>query len=187
MSLGVRFVKTLTRRLPITIARRPRPGVAEDELPLARREFVPFTSFGRFSGVFSTGEDPFWLIATDHGPVRHFDHGERGVYSFSPQASDSEGADYIVRSKTVSGISLIPGRKAVSDSFFVLQGASTASLPTDVCFDRELPCTRLPRDRRYGSFTFDLDSGLYVAGALFDTVFMNYDDEGNPVFSNACE
>lgn len=47
--------------------------------------------------------------------------------------------------------------------------------------------TRAPRDRRYNSFTFDIDSGLYVAGALFDTVFMNFDDEGVPDFVNDCE
>ena len=65
-----------------------------------------------------------------------------------------------------------------------LQGAYTASLPVDVCFDREVPFTRIPKDRRYASVAFDLDSGLYVAGGLYDTVFMNFDDEGQPVFAD---
>lgn len=56
-----------------------------------------------------------------------------------------------------------------------------------MCYDRELPYRRAPRDRVYSSFTFDIDSGLYVAGALFDTVFMNFDEEGQPVFVNDCE
>lgn len=67
------------------------------------------------------------------------------------------------------------------------QGAFTATLPADVCFDRELPFSREPKDRRYASITFDLDSGLYVAGALHDTVFMNFDEDGQPVFTNDCE
>ena len=59
-SLGVRFVKVLTRRLSMPIARRGRNAVAgDDESPPARREFVPFAGFGAYSGVFVTGEDPF--------------------------------------------------------------------------------------------------------------------------------
>lgn len=61
-----------------------------------------------------------------------------------------------------------------------------ASLPEDMCIDREMPYTKIARDRRYGSFTYDMDSGLYVAGGLFDTVFMNFDDEGVPVYVNDC-
>lgn len=49
-----------------------------------------------------------------------------------------------------------------------------------------MPYTRVPKDRRYAGLTFDLDSGLYVAGALYDTVFMNFDEEGQPVFTNEC-
>lgn len=66
------------------------------------------------------------------------------------------------------------------------QGCFTSTLPTDVCFDRELPFTRVPKDRRYAAITFDFDSGLYVAGALHDTIFMNFDEEGQPVFVNDC-
>lgn len=84
------------------IARRGRNAVAgDDESPPARREFVPFAGFGAYSGVFVTGEDPFWLVASDHGPVRLFDHGEKGVYSFSPIFFTAADAHYIVQSKTV--------------------------------------------------------------------------------------
>jgi cleavage and polyadenylation specificity factor subunit 1 len=44
----------------------------------------------------------------------------------------------------------------------------------------------VPKDRRYAAITFDFDSGLYVAGALHDTVFMNFDEDGQPVFVNDC-
>lgn len=62
----------------------------------------------------------------------------------------------------------------------------TAKLPSEFCFDRELPFTRIPRDRRYGSVVFNQPSGMYVGGAVFDTEFMNFDEEGVPVFVNDC-
>lgn len=67
------------------------------------------------------------------------------------------------------------------------QGAYSACLPSDVCFDREVSFTRIPKDRRYASVAFDLDSGLYVAGGLYDTVFVNFDDEGQRVFTDDCK
>lgn len=87
------------------IVRRGRKPVAEDAEPTpARREFVPFSNFAAHSGVFVTGEDPFWLVASDHGPVRLFDHGEKGVYSFSPIFFNAGDAQYVVQSKAVRAL-----------------------------------------------------------------------------------
>lgn len=66
------------------------------------------------------------------------------------------------------------------------QGLGIASLPPDICLDRDLPYVHIPRDRRYASITFDIDSGLYVAGALFDTTFLSFDEEGEPAFVPDC-
>ncbi|SCZ90601.1 BZ3500_MvSof-1268-A1-R1_Chr9g10894 [Microbotryum saponariae] len=160
-SLGVRFVKMLTKRLPLPVRRKAKRGLDEEEpLPSPRREFIPFINIDGFSGWFVTGDDPFWFIASDHGPVRYVESSEKNLYGFSPSAN---GDGYLVQSK---------------DSLYA------ASLPYDVCFDREMPYQRVPKDRRYAAVTFDLDSGLYVAGALYDTVFMNFDDEGKPVYVN---
>ncbi|KAL8292101.1 hypothetical protein RQP46_001567 [Phenoliferia psychrophenolica] len=157
-SLGVRFVKVLVKRLPAPRTKRT-PG---DTLEAPRRDLVPFHDVQGFSGAFVLGEDPFWLVAADHGQAHLYEHGEKGVYGFSPCRFEEEGG-YVVQSR---------------------EGASVATLAPGVCFDREMPYVRVPRDRRYAAFTFDLDSGLYVCGALFDTVFMNFDDEGKPVFVN---
>lgn len=131
-----------------------------------------------------TGDDPLWLIASDHGSAKLIDHSEKSVYAFSPVAFAAEGAHYLVQSRTVSLV--LPRLRPLTDGFRRNQDVSIASLPKGICIDRELPTTRIPRDRRYGSFTFDIDSGFYVAGALFDTVFMNFDEEGVPVFVNDC-
>ncbi|KAK4697553.1 cleavage and polyadenylation specificity factor subunit 1, partial [Phenoliferia sp. Uapishka_3] len=155
-SLGVRFVKVLVKRLPAPRTKR------QGDLEPARRSIVPFSHVQGYSGAFILGEDPFWLVASDHGPAHLYEHSEKGLYGFSGFTFGSEGG-YLSQSR---------------------DGASVASLPENVCFDREMPYVRVPRDRRYAAFTFDLDSGLYVCGALFDTVFMNFDDDGKPVFVN---
>lgn len=132
-----------------------------------------------------TGEDPLWLLASDHGPARIFDHSEKKVYGFSKLMAEGEEADYIFQSRIVRRYSFPP--ESPINPCLITQEMATAFFPAESCFDRELPYTRKPRDRRYNSFTFDIDTGLYVAGALFDTVFMNFDDDGQPVFVNDCE
>jgi cleavage and polyadenylation specificity factor subunit 1 len=102
MSLGVRFVKVVARRLPIPLVRRARPGVdTSDDLPPPRREFIPFSHFGAYSGVFITGEDPFWLLASDHGPAHLYDYSEKNVHAFSPVVGEFKGAHFMTQSKTV--------------------------------------------------------------------------------------
>lgn len=104
-TLGVRFVKVLTRKLSTTIVKRNKDPESK---PLARREFVPFSDLGGYSGVFLTGEDPLWLLATDHGPTRLFDHAEKGVYAFSTLRLESDTSRYIMQSKLVC--LEVPGR-----------------------------------------------------------------------------
>lgn len=183
-SLGVRFVKSVTRRLPLLMPRRTRKGEGEgDVLPPPRREFVPFLDVQGYSGVCVTGEDPLLLIAPDHGPVRIYDYGEKGLYGFSKIVSESAEAGYVAVSRSVSARLFFHFRELFTKAATPSQGSFVASLPENLCYDRELAYDRVPRDRRYSAVAFDIDSGLYAAGALFDTEFMNFDDEGQPVFT----
>lgn len=50
--------------------------------------------------MFLTGEDPMWLVASDHGSARLFDHSEKGIYAFTRAAG--EGGRFLVQSKVVS-------------------------------------------------------------------------------------
>ena len=160
-TLGVRFVKVLTKRLPNPPPRRR--GAAPEDFPPAKRELVPFNDLNGYTGVFVTGEEPAWLVAADHGPAQLYDHGEKGVYSFSPVAFEAgDGIDFVVQSK---------------------QGASVAGLPREIGFDRTMPITRVPVDRQYGELVFDLDSGLYVGGTLNETPFASFTEDGEPVFT----
>lgn len=49
-----------------------------------------------------TGDDPLWLVASDHGSAKLIDHSDKGIYAFSPVAFGAEGAHYLVQSRTVS-------------------------------------------------------------------------------------
>lgn len=104
-SLGVRFVKVVIRRLPTPVFRRPKPGVPEVEVP--RREFVRFSQIQGYAGVFVTGEDPLWLVASDHGPARLVEHSEKGIFGFSQAAFDASDADFVMQTRTVSFRSLL--------------------------------------------------------------------------------
>ncbi|KAK4054607.1 mRNA cleavage and polyadenylation factor subunit [Microbotryomycetes sp. JL221] len=155
MSLGCRFVKTAMRRLANS-SRRGHTDV--DEAP--RRDLIALTCGpGESRAVFVTGDEPVWVVASDHGPARVFDAAERNVY----------------------------GVADVGDGLFAVQVGEIlrlSKLSNDICFDREIPYTRVRKDRHYAGLAFDLDSRLYVGGAIFDTEFMLFDDEGKPVFVN---
>jgi hypothetical protein len=109
-TLGVRFVKTLTRRLP-AISRKK----TSDNLPPPRREFVSFNDIGGYSGAFVTGEDSLWLITSDHGPARLFDHFEKGIYGFSKLVGGEN--EYVVQSRSVSLFFLSLVDRAIDAAF----------------------------------------------------------------------
>lgn len=161
-TLAFRFVKVLTRRLPVPPPRRR--NAAPEDFPPARRELVPFAGLGGYSGAFVTGEEPYWLVAADHGPAQLYEHAEKGVYAFAKVegAQGAEADEFVVQSK---------------------QGASVAGLPAEVAFDKAMPITRVPVDRQYGQIVCDLDSGLYVGATLNETVFASFTEEGEPVFT----
>lgn len=78
--LACRFVKTAIRHLASGPARRK--GPAASDLPPPRRDFRSFRAVGGHAGVFVLGEEAVWILKGEHGPVRCFEHGERGVYGF---------------------------------------------------------------------------------------------------------
>lgn len=94
-TLGVRFVKVATRRLSVPVIRR---GKVVDDLPPPRRDLIPFENLASYSGAFITGEDPIWLIASDHGPIHLYDHSDKSVYGFSAAATVGE---CLIQSKSV--------------------------------------------------------------------------------------
>ncbi|GAA5965654.1 hypothetical protein JCM3765_000915 [Sporobolomyces pararoseus] len=161
--LGLRFVKTLVNHVPISI---PRRKGQTDLPPPIRKELIPFDGLSRsprqgFSGVFLTGEESYWFLKNRKSNVRSFESNRKGIYAFSP----SETSDY--------GNFL---------TFTLQQGLELSRIPETSCINFELPLTFIRKGRVYSYLSFDLDSGLYVAGSLNQTNFVAFDDEGVPVF-----
>lgn len=123
-SLAVRFVKTVTRRLPIVVRARAKAG--DNSIPPPKRELVEFESIDGYSGAFLTGEDPLWILASDHGPVRLFDHAEKGIYGFSKLSSNADGKEYVTQSRTVSH--LIPRSWVLADELVLANDYCQATI-----------------------------------------------------------
>ncbi|GAA5916679.1 hypothetical protein JCM5296_000765 [Sporobolomyces johnsonii] len=159
--LALRFVKTLVRHIPLAVPRRKGAGAqSSSDLPPPRRELVPFANVSGHTGAFWTGEEAFWLVKGAHGPARCVESAERGVYAF---------------------IGLDRGECAVQTR----EGLSLATLPPALTFDAPMPYTHVPKDRTYAYLTFDLESGLYVAGTLNETRFVAFDEDGQVVWKEA--
>ena len=79
-SLGMRLSKIVSKRLVTTGHKLCAPSVVRFDL---RRE-----GGARFSGLFITGARPLWVVATEHGPARFFEHAESPVSAFCPSGGD---------------------------------------------------------------------------------------------------
>ncbi|GAA5925405.1 hypothetical protein JCM1841_002835 [Sporobolomyces salmonicolor] len=164
--LALRFVKTLVRHIPLAIPRRKGAGAqSSSDLPPARRELVPFANVSGHAGAFLTGEEAFWLVKGAHGPARCVESAERGVYAFAGlERTQQEGGECIVQTR---------------------EGLSRATLPPALTLDAPMPYTHVPKNRAYAYLTFDLESGLYVAGTLNETRFVAFDEDGQVVWKEA--
>ncbi|ELU39366.1 cleavage factor protein [Rhizoctonia solani AG-1 IA] len=70
--LTVQFVKVFSRALPLDM---------HDTKRVAGRSLVPFKS-PNLSGIFVTGDHPFWLLRTDASALRIYPHAAQYVNSF---------------------------------------------------------------------------------------------------------
>lgn len=80
-TLAIRWVKVDAQALGAS--KRSRPVDGGDSLGPAARHVVPFESLGGNTGVFITGENPFWLLKDDIGPSRLFESTLKPVYGFT--------------------------------------------------------------------------------------------------------
>ncbi|GAA5885680.1 hypothetical protein JCM16303_003111 [Sporobolomyces ruberrimus] len=155
--LALRFVKTLVHHIPTST---PRRKGATNLPPPARKEIIPFSQISNEAGAFVTGEEAFWIVKGRQGPARCFEGGEKGVYGFA-QVVDGDFA------------------------YTTLEGLHLATIPKTVSINHAMPLTSIQKDRTYAYLTFDLDSGMYVAGTLNETRFVAFDDDGVPVYKDS--
>jgi cleavage and polyadenylation specificity factor subunit 1 len=97
--LSVQFVKVFSRILPL------HSQDAHDPKRIAGRTFVPFITTHKstpMSGVFATGDHPFWLVKTDVSAVRMHSCASQYVNSFTPCSIFGEKGEYLLHSDEVS-------------------------------------------------------------------------------------
>jgi cleavage and polyadenylation specificity factor subunit 1 len=98
--LAVRFVKSMARQLGgRSVAARG--GDADDDWSQPKRHLNTFTSVGGLDGVFVTGDQPLWLLASDQGPARLLESAQKGVFSFSSFGGDEHPNGFALGTREV--------------------------------------------------------------------------------------
>ncbi|KEP51741.1 cleavage and polyadenylation specificity factor protein [Rhizoctonia solani 123E] len=151
--LVIQFVKVFSRVLPLD---------THDTKRVAGRALVPFKS-ANMSGVFVTGDHPFWLLRTDTSPLRTHPHAAQYVNSFTP-CSIFEKGEYLVHSD---------------------EGATIVEWLPDVDIGPEIPCRSYASDdgRVYTSVAYDVSTRHVLAASALRTTFAYYDEDANEIYT----
>ncbi|KAF9059487.1 CPSF A subunit region-domain-containing protein [Rhodocollybia butyracea] len=185
--LCVAFVKVLTKTFELSgaglSAGTSGGGVGSNGIPAGTvdqkkisRMFVPFRTApgvmgttAAYSGVFFIGENPSWILCTDHGGVHLYPSGYSVVHAFTPVCSGSS-----------TGESWGGG----CDEFLLYsdEGPSLLSWIPGFELDYPLPMRSIPLGRPYSNVVFDPSTSLVVAAAVMEARFASFDEEGGMIW-----
>ncbi|KAG8693476.1 mRNA cleavage and polyadenylation factor subunit [Ceratobasidium sp. 394] len=159
--LCVQFVKIFSRILP------PYSQDTPDPKRVAGRTFIPFTTTYRsttFSGVFATGDHPFWLLKTDASALRMHSCASQFVNSFTPCSIFGEKGEYLLHSD---------------------EGTTVIEWLSDLDVGCELPCRSYASDdgRVYTAIAYDVSTRHVLAASALRTTFAYYDEDSNEVYT----
>ncbi|KAG8688697.1 mRNA cleavage and polyadenylation factor subunit [Ceratobasidium sp. 423] len=151
--LAIQFVKVLSRVLPLD---------THDTKRVAGRSLVPFKS-SNISGIFVTGDHPFWLLKTDTSPLRTHPHAAQYINSFTP-CSIFEKGEYLVHSD---------------------EGTTVIEWLPDLEIGLEIPCRSYASDdgRVYTSIAYDVSTRHILAASALRTTFAYYDEDSNEIYT----
>ncbi|KAF8719078.1 mRNA cleavage, partial [Rhizoctonia solani] len=151
--LTVQFVKVFSRALPLDM---------HDTKRVAGRSLVPFKS-PNLSGIFVTGDHPFWLLRTDASALRIYPHAAQYVNSFAP-CSIFEKGEYLIHSD---------------------EGTTVVEWLPDVDISHEIPCRSYASDdgRVYTSVAYDVSTRHILAASALRTTFAYYDEDSNELYT----
>ncbi|CAE6490781.1 unnamed protein product, partial [Rhizoctonia solani] len=166
--LAVQFVKVYSRVLPLDmhdtkrVYSRVLPLDMHDTKRVAGRSLVPFKSTN-MTGVFVTGDHPFWLLKTDTSPLRTHPHTAQYVNSFTP-CSIFEKGEFLVHSD---------------------EGTTVVEWLSDVDISHEIPCRAYASDdgRVYTSVAYDVSTRHILAASALRTTFAYYDEDSNEIYT----
>ncbi|KAG8744304.1 mRNA cleavage and polyadenylation factor subunit [Ceratobasidium sp. 414] len=159
--LCVQFVKIFSRILPSHSQDTPDPK------RVAGRTLTPFTTTYQsttFSGVFATGDHPFWLLKTDVSGLRMHSCTSQFVNSFTPCSIFGEKGEYLLHSD---------------------EGTTVIEWLPDLDVGCELPCRSYASDdgRVYTSIAYDVSTRHVLAASALRTSFAYYDEDSNEVYT----
>ncbi|KAG8692927.1 mRNA cleavage and polyadenylation factor subunit, partial [Ceratobasidium sp. 395] len=158
--LCVQFVKIFSRILP------PHSQDTPDPKRVAGRTLVPFTTTYQstnLSGVFATGDHPFWLLKTDTSALRIHSCASQYVNSFTPCSIFGQKGEYLLHSD---------------------EGTTVVEWLSDLDVGCELPCRSYASDdgRVYTSIAYDVSTRHVLAASALRTTFAYYDEDSNEVY-----
>ncbi|PFH48729.1 hypothetical protein AMATHDRAFT_64747 [Amanita thiersii Skay4041] len=162
-TLKVKFVKVLSRAFEIQRVEEGEKSIIAEQKRISRL-FIPFvTTVGSttYSGVFFTGDNPSWLLATDKGGLHLYPSGHTVVHAFTTCSLWDSKSEFLL---------------------YTEEGPSLLEWVSDYRFEGPLPFRSIPCDRAYSNVVFDPSTQLIVAASSLQARFTSYDEDGNRVW-----
>ena len=103
-TLKIKFAKMLSRAFEIQRTEEGEKSIVAEQKRISRT-FVPFsTTVGSISlsGVFFTGDNPHWIIATDKGGLHMHPSGHNVVHTFTSCSLWESKSEFLVYTDEVS-------------------------------------------------------------------------------------
>ena len=97
-TLKIKFVKILSKAFEIQRAEENEKSIIAEQKRISRT-FVPFTStIGSITlaGIFFTGDNPNWILATDKGGLRLYPSGHNVVHTFTACSLWESKSEFLV-------------------------------------------------------------------------------------------
>ncbi|KAF8631110.1 hypothetical protein AX17_005155 [Amanita inopinata Kibby_2008] len=162
-TLKIRFVKTLSKAFEIQRAEEGEKSIIAEQKRISRL-FIPFTTAvgsTAVSGVFFTGDNPSWILATDKGGLHLYPSGHNVVHAFTACSLWEYKSDFLL---------------------YTDEGPSLLEWIPDYQLEGPLPLRSIPCGRPYSNVIFDPSTQLIVAASSLQAQFASYDEDGNRVW-----
>ncbi|KAG8854213.1 mRNA cleavage and polyadenylation factor subunit [Tulasnella sp. 330] len=152
--LSIHFIKTLVHLL----------GRPSNPVILPRR-LIPFSTMtgnGPLSGVFCTGDQPFWLLSVNWSPLRLYPTANNTIHALAPSSIFGSEGDFLVHNE---------------------DGPALVQWVGDVQLGLELPYRPILIGRQYTAVIFDPATKHVIAVSSQKARFALYDEEGKSAWS----
>ena len=189
-SLGVRFIKVMSRTFEARQGESLEKTSSLAEQRRALRTLIPFTTtpptqspsspVNPMSGVFVTGDEPTWIIATDKEGLQSHPCGWQSVNSLTTCSLWDSRSDFLMHTDEVKPFILCV---AIAFSFEYSQGPCLVEWMLDVNLGSPMPSRSRLFGRTYSKVTYNATAGLLVASSVMENKLSIFDEEDNEMWS----